>query len=992
MADNEHHIEIGAIVCFPCKFIHPHRHRDAKFPDRYVGQRLTNARVVQRTLKKINHKKIACVIVHHKDFKDDEGNNHNIWCCESHVRVEQVCKEIDITGSISSTDIESNHSRTRTMSSRAGSTLLCELLYEDKDSGDKESENIMSTLEEDAIPRLNETLEQAPRTITEEVFGLSRRMNLRQTIQKTEMLNKSNKFINAKNTARYGHFRLPPFTWVAIPSFISLWYACAILFPPEARDKAPLLLWTDGELTRDDERFTEVPVICPRASICSVGVFQIILISLARLSAFASYVVMGLTFVTKMHSSIHFLANSYASYFIPFEKLHDLHRYTGLWYAGLALLHTVTHFIRYAVRNEIADQMKTQPAISGIFAFFAMFIVVCSMTVAKRVKWLSFEHRFNFHWFFLLLAVALCFHTARTRTITLIFFGLWTSDYLYSRIFRIHRLDVVEFMPLPEEGGTQMLWHNPKGFKSKSGEFVKVKIPWLKTGGNEWHPFSLYLREATEKGLQVVNKKENGRIYLGDESKGGREVNASKTAVLLIEFQNEFCSPSGKLYNTVRSVLQSNGMLKKTASLANVARKAGAQVFHAPFVYKDAANPNANMGIMKSMRNKSMFIEDSWGADFFQMHKPQPGDNVIKNKNGIDCFTGTNLEDLILEKGIETLIVCGLITNACVESTIRQAYEKGINVISLTDGTACKSLQEQKVATEMTYPMFSTTMTCADAVKVLRGEKPKNLDFFPQVEKEDSSANPLEALTLEQYIEDIFDKPAFGIGNDGSNYLVETARKDINKQYDTTQIFIAPAGDWSKGVTEDIKAKNHGRSCWVSGPFTSPYSVASGFSHLVLMASGIGITPALGVMGQFPDSSRTKVLVWSIRSRSMLKFFAPLLCDAHLAVVFYTGKEKLTPGEVRNISKEGNIFLQQSRPESLTDTIGSIITLFEREVHSVDNFVDVDGSRGRVKNIDLSRLAAWCILYCGGSVLIKDMLHDFAKSIGTGWDCELFDW
>merc|ERR1711915_202618 len=80
---------IGATVSFQCKFIHPHRHRDAKFPNPDKAQRLTGAIVVQQKTKRINHKPTVCVIVHHDDFKDEEGNYHDLYCNENHVKVEK---------------------------------------------------------------------------------------------------------------------------------------------------------------------------------------------------------------------------------------------------------------------------------------------------------------------------------------------------------------------------------------------------------------------------------------------------------------------------------------------------------------------------------------------------------------------------------------------------------------------------------------------------------------------------------------------------------------------------------------------------------------------------------------------------------------------------------------------------------------------------------------------------------------------------------------
>lgn len=206
--------------------------------------------------------------------------------------------------------------------------------------------------------------------------------------------------------------------WVILPSLFSIWYGTAVLFPPGCHSKWKFLLWTNGSLIKNDQG---QPTLCPRPSICSEGVFQIILISLARLSAFASYTVMGMTFVSRMHSSIHFLSNTYAARYVPFEYLHKIHNNMGAWYAGLAVLHTITHLVRYVVRQEMTEQMKTTTAVSGVVAIISMIAVTWSMTHAKRFKSIEFDRRLQLHWYFLVLTAACCFHHPRTRRITLLF-------------------------------------------------------------------------------------------------------------------------------------------------------------------------------------------------------------------------------------------------------------------------------------------------------------------------------------------------------------------------------------------------------------------------------------------------------------------------------------------------------------------------------------------------------------------------------------------
>ena len=187
-----------------------------------------------------------------------------------------------------------------------------------------------------------------------------------------------------------------------------------ILFPSSAREKVSFLLWTDGSLIKDAYgRF----VLCPRSSICAEGILQITLVATSRLTAFSSYVVMSLTFLSKMHSLIYFLSKTYVAALIPLGSLHSIHKYSGKLFWIFALIHTIAHYIRYVLRRETA-QLGTRVHISGLVAILSMSIVVLSMSKIAKKRF-TFEKRFNTHWLFLIVASALIFHTARSRNIAI---------------------------------------------------------------------------------------------------------------------------------------------------------------------------------------------------------------------------------------------------------------------------------------------------------------------------------------------------------------------------------------------------------------------------------------------------------------------------------------------------------------------------------------------------------------------------------------------
>jgi nicotinamidase-related amidase len=89
---------------------------------------------------------------------------------------------------------------------------------------------------------------------------------------------------------------------------------------------------------------------------------------------------------------------------------------------------------------------------------------------------------------------------------------------------------------------------------------------------------------------------------------------------------------------------------------------------------------------------------------------------VIEGKRGLDTFASTNLDFILRSKGIKTVVLGGFLTNCCVESTMRTAYEHGFDVITLTDCLAATSAEEHKNALKYDFPMFSKPMPSSELV------------------------------------------------------------------------------------------------------------------------------------------------------------------------------------------------------------------------------------------------------------------------------------
>ena len=87
---------------------------------------------------------------------------------------------------------------------------------------------------------------------------------------------------------------------------------------------------------------------------------------------------------------------------------------------------------------------------------------------------------------------------------------------------------------------------------------------------------------------------------------------------------------------------------------------------------------------------------------------------TVVGKKGLDAFPNTTLEAELKAAGIETIALCGFLTNCCVESTMRTACEKGFNVVTVTDCCAATSAEGHAAATTGTFGMFSSPMTAEE--------------------------------------------------------------------------------------------------------------------------------------------------------------------------------------------------------------------------------------------------------------------------------------
>lgn len=207
-------------------------------------------------------------------------------------------------------------------------------------------------------------------------------------------------------------------------------------------------------------------------------------------------------------------------------------------------------------------------------------------------------------------------------------------------------------------------------------------------------------------------------LNLSDGASEALSLKPEETALVFIEYQNEFTTQGGALYDAVKDCMEKTGTIENSKKVMNAARSAGCQIIHAPIMFDEGhkeISPNA-FGILAGVKEGQLFKSNQWGSDFCEGMKPAEGDIVVQGKRGLCGFASTNLDFTLRQNNIKNVVLGGFLTNCCVESTMRSAYELGYNVYTMKDCCAATSMEGQEAAYEHTFGMFSVPTTSDNIV------------------------------------------------------------------------------------------------------------------------------------------------------------------------------------------------------------------------------------------------------------------------------------
>lgn len=204
------------------------------------------------------------------------------------------------------------------------------------------------------------------------------------------------------------------------------------------------------------------------------------------------------------------------------------------------------------------------------------------------------------------------------------------------------------------------------------------------------------------------------------------------TALLVVDMQNAFCHPEGGFAQVGRDVSAQNAIIPTVASLVRQARSAGLPII---WTIQEGLGPDdrarltrripALLGRPGAGEPETWCIRGAWDADLVDELRDdcQPDDHIVR-KLRMSAFYSTTLDSLLRILQVESLIVAGVNTEKCVESTARDASFRDFDVVVVSDGVATTDLAFHADSLRKIDAYFGTVLPSAVVIDALEAMAP----------------------------------------------------------------------------------------------------------------------------------------------------------------------------------------------------------------------------------------------------------------------------
>ncbi|MGE0744017.1 MAG: cysteine hydrolase family protein [Rhodospirillales bacterium] len=203
----------------------------------------------------------------------------------------------------------------------------------------------------------------------------------------------------------------------------------------------------------------------------------------------------------------------------------------------------------------------------------------------------------------------------------------------------------------------------------------------------------------------------------------GERLQPGHTALLIVDMQKDFAVEGFATHRAGRDLTATRAIIPSLQRLLGAAREAEVAVVHVGF-WTLAAH-GSDSGPWLAQRRRATYSSDAValagteGADFIDELMPRPGELVVR-KHRYSAFKGTDLDMVLRARSVRSVVVCGVSTNVCVESTLRDAFETGYYVALPRDAAASWNSALHEATLQTVEHRFGLVTDAASVTEIWR--------------------------------------------------------------------------------------------------------------------------------------------------------------------------------------------------------------------------------------------------------------------------------
>ncbi|MFT8872191.1 MAG: isochorismatase family cysteine hydrolase [Sporolactobacillus sp.] len=191
-------------------------------------------------------------------------------------------------------------------------------------------------------------------------------------------------------------------------------------------------------------------------------------------------------------------------------------------------------------------------------------------------------------------------------------------------------------------------------------------------------------------------------------------VNPEETALLIVDVQNDYCDSAGSMAKQGLSIAAVEQMVPRLQNMVDQAHRYRVPVIFLRTIHERSTDSAPWINRIRGMDQPDICRKETWGCEFYRIFPK--AEDVVVTKHRYSGFIHTKLDSVLHTLNTKTLLVSGVSTNVCVESTARDGFMLDYNVVLLSDCTAAFSEQAHQSALQNIGQFFGHVVAASDVI------------------------------------------------------------------------------------------------------------------------------------------------------------------------------------------------------------------------------------------------------------------------------------